>query len=248
MDTVGYQVRESRRARRIRLEMTPAGLVVVVPCGTSAAAVAELVGRHREWIAGAARRVAERQAALGVGAGAAAAVPDRLELRAVGESWRLELRPERMPAGRCHLFAEGVRSPQPVLALAHAAAAPPPVTAVRALVREWLRRRAAAALPEWLRRTARETALPEPARIRLGFQRSRWGSCARDGGISLNVKLLFLPPELVSHIFVHELCHQLHMDHGAGFHRLLRRLDPAAARRRLELRRAAALVPAWCEV
>lgn len=54
---------------------------------------------------------------------------------------------------------------------------------------------------------------------------SRWGSCSRRGGISLNLRLVQIPPLLRDHILLHELCHLRHFDHGQAFHALLEQLD-----------------------
>ena len=57
-------------------------------------------------------------------------------------------------------------------------------------------------------------------------QRSRWGSCSRQRAISINQKLLFLPPALVRYVFIHELCHMVHFDHSPAFWRLVTQREP----------------------
>ena len=56
--------------------------------------------------------------------------------------------------------------------------------------------------------------------------RSRWGSCAADGSITLNSCLLRAGWPAVDYVVVHELCHLTHFDHGAGFKALLARVLP----------------------
>jgi predicted metal-dependent hydrolase len=56
-------------------------------------------------------------------------------------------------------------------------------------------------------------------------QKSRWGSCSETGGISLNWRLVLIPPKLQDHIILHELVHIRHFDHSRAFHTCLRRLD-----------------------
>src|SRR5712692_1170105 len=48
-------------------------------------------------------------------------------------------------------------------------------------------------------------------------QKTRWASCSRHGSISINTKLLFLPPDLVDYVLIHELCHLAEMNHSLKF-------------------------------
>jgi predicted metal-dependent hydrolase len=66
-------------------------------------------------------------------------------------------------------------------------------------------------------------------------QRSRWGSCSETGGLSLNWRLVLLPPPIQRHIILHELAHLTHFDHSPAFHNLLQRYDPASQRHALDL-------------
>ena len=51
--------------------------------------------------------------------------------------------------------------------------------------------------------------------------RSNWGSCSFKGNINLNMHLVNLPDELRDFVIIHELCHLVHRNHGAQFHRLV---------------------------
>ena len=56
-------------------------------------------------------------------------------------------------------------------------------------------------------------------RITVRNQRSRWGSCSRQGTISLNWRLVQTPPFVRDYIILHELMHLRHMNHSARFWR-----------------------------
>lgn len=60
-------------------------------------------------------------------------------------------------------------------------------------------------------------------------QKSRWGSCSETGGISLNWRLILVPPKLQDHVLLHELAHIRHFDHSKDFHKTLAMLDPQAS-------------------
>lgn len=56
---------------------------------------------------------------------------------------------------------------------------------------------------------------------------SRWGSYSRkSGSISLSVKLLFAPPEILDYVIVHELCHAKVQSHGRKFWSLVSSILP----------------------
>ena len=78
-------------------------------------------------------------------------------------------------------------------------------------------------------------------------QRTLWGSYSSSGTLSLNYKLLFLPPELVDYVVLHELAHTRHMDHSRAFWRLLDKMIPGARDLDDQVNDAATLVPRWLE-
>lgn len=61
--------------------------------------------------------------------------------------------------------------------------------------------------------------------VTIRDQKCRWGSCSETGGISLNWRLILLPPKLQDHVILHELAHLRHFDHSHAFHAYLKSLD-----------------------
>ena len=57
-------------------------------------------------------------------------------------------------------------------------------------------------------------------------QTTRWGSCSAAGTLSLNWRLVLLPPLLHDHVILHELSHRRHMDHSDRFWDQLAAWDP----------------------
>ena len=58
-------------------------------------------------------------------------------------------------------------------------------------------------------------------RVSIRNQRTRWGSCGRDGHISLNWRLVLMPPGVRDYVLVHELMHLRRLDHSRAYWRLV---------------------------
>jgi predicted metal-dependent hydrolase len=54
-------------------------------------------------------------------------------------------------------------------------------------------------------------------RVFIRNQRTRWGSCSHKDNISLNVKLIGLPDELIDYVILHELVHTRFKNHSKQF-------------------------------
>lgn len=116
----------------------------------------------------------------------------------------------------------------------------------RAALRGWLADRARERLSSWVASLAQEHGFRFD-KVTVRHQKTRWGSCSPRGRISLNLKLLFLPDDLVRHVLVHELCHTVHLDHSSEFWSLVGRYEPDFKVKRSRLRDAWQHVPRWLE-
>jgi predicted metal-dependent hydrolase len=54
-------------------------------------------------------------------------------------------------------------------------------------------------------------------RVFIRNQRTRWGSCSHKDNISLNMKLIRLPDELIDYVILHELVHTRFKNHSKQF-------------------------------
>jgi len=77
--------------------------------------------------------------------------------------------------------------------------------------------------------------------IRIGAQKSRWGSCSPRGVLCFNYKLAALPPHLSDYVIVHEICHLREMNHSKKFWAQVAKTVPQYAAFRKELRNIVAV-------
>ena len=54
-------------------------------------------------------------------------------------------------------------------------------------------------------------------KVYIRNQKTRWGSCSHKNNISLNVKLVLLPKELIDYVMLHELVHTRIHNHSKKF-------------------------------
>jgi len=104
------------------------------------------------------------------------------------------------------------------------------------VLHKWLQLKGRKHLIPWLDSLSAKTALPYN-KISIRGQRTRWGSCSEHNNINLNYKLLFLEPELVDYIIIHELCHTKHLNHSQEFWQLVAKFHPNHRDLRKQLRK-----------
>lgn len=63
-------------------------------------------------------------------------------------------------------------------------------------------------------------------RIFIRLQKTRWGSCSRDGNLNFNCLLVLMPLEILDSVVVHELCHRRHMNHSRQFYEEVEKIFP----------------------
>lgn len=223
----GFDVRESGRARRLRIDVHPhGGVTVVVPRRTHPRVVREFVSEHWEWVEKTRAELGRRYPVPEL------SLPSRLVLPAIDQSW--QLRYLQASSARCNETAGQLR----------VAGNLPDEAGVRKILRRWLSRCARRHLVPWLGQLAQDTGLTY-RRTQIRCQRTLWGSCSSSGTISLNYCLLFLEPRVVRYLLLHELCHTRHMNHSKRFWALVARYEPSYKSLDQKLSASRAAVPAW---
>ena len=222
--TPNYKIRISQRAKRMQLKVSPLGAVeVVLPKNIHPKHVSNFVAEHQAWIEQTQQQMAERYPAEEL-------LPGRLAFAATNQQWQLA-------------YLEGKRARVAEIDDALKIYSQDDESAQKAL-QQWLNRRANEVLVPWLHNVSDELGLRfERAVIRA--QKTRWGSCSSSGTISINRALLFMPPETVRYLFVHELCHTKEMNHSARYWALVENHMPDYRQHEEVLNSGMKRIPRW---
>jgi predicted metal-dependent hydrolase len=193
-----------RRARRYILRVRPDGtLRVTVPRGGSRREAEQFVRKHQRWIRRERDRVRTEHAPREWTAGSEILLRGALA---------------RIAVDACNGSAI-VRYGDRQIAIEAGAELRP---AIEADLRELARRELVDRLHEL---AAAHDLVPGAVSIRN--QRSRWGSCARNGNIALNFRLVQMPPAVRDYVLLHELMHIRHQNHSRRFWKLVEAVCPA---------------------
>jgi hypothetical protein len=194
-------------ARRLVLRLNPEGTaaLVTVPRGVSRNRALDFVRRSTPWLE---TRLEQRGKNIALKPG------NVISLR--GEEHEIRHIPSR----------RGTVTIDPISKLIHVPGELPHVP--RRLL-DWLKATARAELTAVSRKHAGAMGVAF-RRIAIRDQRSRWGSCSAAGDLSYSWRLILTPTYVLDYVAAHEVAHLKHMDHGAGFWRLVLTHCPEASR------------------
>jgi predicted metal-dependent hydrolase len=233
-----YTVRVSSRAKCVRLSLSVEdGLEVVVPANYDRLKIPELVQQKLDWIDRNQRKLDDRSAFFL--SQAPHELPDRLKLRSLNEEWQIEYLQTSSKSG----ISIQEKKAQLQLVMSGNIA---DVESCKFFLKQWLMQKAEKHLFSWLRKVSVRTNLPYRTTAVRG-QKTLWGSCSGDRNISLNYKLLFLEPNVVEYVLLHELCHTVHMNHSGKFWQLVSKFEPNYKALDKSLNQAWKIVPAWLD-
>jgi predicted metal-dependent hydrolase len=226
----GFSVRESGRAKRLSIKVFPRGRVeVVVPKRTRPADVRDFVEAHRDWIRNARAKFAAEHPPEPF------ALPSSVKLPGIERTFCVRYQRDD--------GSESVRYRVSGNTLILAGATRDESKCVAALKR-WL---TALAKKEYLPRLRALSALTTNAfrKMHVRGQKTCWGSHSSTGTISLNYCLLFLDPQHLRYVMIHELCHARHMNHSQRFWRLVGSFEPNFRRLDKDLNSCWKRIPTW---
>jgi len=193
-------LRRSSRARslRLRLDARRGGFVLSAPARASLAALREFLAQHRGWMEGQ----------------AAGHVPVILR----GEGEVIPFHGRELQVWRTGHLRGVVEIADGKLLV------PGEAASCARRVFDFLRQQARRDIVPLVHEKAK-AAGASFRRISFRDQRSRWGSCSADGGLSFSFRLVMTPPEVMDYVVAHEVAHLLHHHHGPDFWEACARLS-----------------------
>jgi hypothetical protein len=226
----GFSVRENSRARRLSIKVFPRGRVeVVVPPRTKPAVVQAFVREHHDWINEARASFAKLHPPEPF------LLPDVVDLPAIDQRFRIRYelqKPAKTVRYRRHkneVILSG-RTGDDKLCVA--------------ALKRWLASVAKTEFSTRLKALSAVTGNPYKT-MHIRGQRTCWGSHSTSGTISINYCLLFLEPEAVRYLMIHELCHARHMNHSRRYWLFVSKFEPDYRRLDRALTDSWNLVPVW---
>ena len=218
-----YTIRRSaRRKKTVAVMVEPTGSVLVVaPVRISIDRLDAIVTRKAQWIIGRRQQSEDHGPPL-----SPREFVSGESVLYLGRHYRLKVHADE--TGEAKLRGGWLHVPAP-------AGSRQTADVVRETLVAWLRRRAAARLPERVAAWQPKAGVPLP-RVIVANQRRLWGSCDQRGTIRLNWRLIQAPMRLVDYVVVHELVHLRHRGHGRDYWHAVARVMPDYERRRADLR------------
>lgn len=224
---IDYKIRTSARSRHVRLSVSHhSGVVVVVPRGFDVSRIPEIISNKENWIKRSIEKVQFVPPPL--------EIPSQIHLQSIGRIFNVVV--ENSVNGRNDLIEQN----NVVKLCIRPGRKRVPFT----LLRKWFNQKSNSILLPWLERLSKQHGF-DYKRGAVRSQRTRWGSCSAKKNINLNRALLFLRPELVEYLMVHELCHTVEMNHSKRFWELVENHCREYRVLDKELRNARKHVEAW---
>ncbi|OBQ57564.1 M48 family metallopeptidase [Halodesulfovibrio spirochaetisodalis] len=236
--SIQYTLTRSKRAKHVRLKVSRTkGLEVVVPVTFKKAWLSPILEKRSEWIRKTAKRLELPDTVENL-----SVIPSTISLPVLGCEYAVKYVPIEEISRLIVEAQKIIRTSTGALSVEYKGTIFLPEEQEQEvcieLLRLWLIRCGKETLPELLEDASEKVNIPF-TKVQVRLQKGRWGSCSSRGTISLNARLLLLPPHLLNYILLHELAHVRHPNHSSAYWNYLQSLDPQA------LEYDAAMQDAW---
>ena len=229
--TIEYEVhRSSRRKKSLQIRVERGIVQVAVPSLAKPSAIRRAVRDRAAWII---NKLAQ-------------APPEGLQKRFVngeslpylGEEVRIAVRLSDVSSPEVHLDNGRFRVTVPPNLRGNKR-----YEAMRRAFIEWYAERAVEQVEECVDRWWPKLGRGEKSQVLIRNQRRRWGSCASDGTIRINWRIIMLEPTVMEYIVVHELAHLSVRNHSPDFKKLMASVLPDFRDREKRLGQTEGILP-----
>jgi predicted metal-dependent hydrolase len=200
---VSYSVKRSARARRVRLEMKRGtALTVILPRTYSLEHVTDIVKSKQRWILNTMTRFENHPlfSEKNIVSGDVIAYLGK-QLRVVAKKGK-ETIPVYLERNRLVVNSASGNGE------------------LRSMLQTWYKTQATNLIQEKADKWSAKLGVTHN-RITIRGQKSRWGSCSRNGNLSYNWKLVMAPETVIDYVVIHELAHLKQMNHSKKFWQLV---------------------------
>lgn len=223
--SISYTLKRSSRARYLRLEIRPVGLVVIIPRKVSQHQADTFIRSKESWILAKLARYQNQP------------VPPPEKSLESGDllpylGRQLTLKVHHEPHKSALVLVEGNNL---LVNLNHATGN------IESIVADWYHFQARILVTEKCAAVSKLMGISSHT-ITIRGQRTRWGSCSRKGTLSFNWKLLKTPEQVIDYVIIHELAHIKEMNHSRKFWNLVAKFCPEYKTYRKWLREQDALL------
>ena len=229
--TIEYEVQRSQRRRKtVQITMYGGRVLVAAPTDTPGSKLQTIVQKRAPWIL--------RQSPVPSSQAPRKRFVSGETLPYLGRNVRLIVESADGPSPQVRFDHWSFRIAVPVL-LDEADR----YDGIRKVVAQWYRRRSELRLSQAVEMWRKRIGLSETPEVLIRDQRKRWGSCAPDGTLRFNWRVVMLAPALSEYVVVHELAHLRVSSHSTQYWELVSSLLPDAQQRRQRLREVGKLLP-----
>jgi predicted metal-dependent hydrolase len=216
-----YDVKVSKRSRRLRITVTTAGVSVTLPEGIRVAEAEKFLRANGQWVLAQLERSKKHtpRSALPQDVILFHGVPAKIQ--------RVEEAGRKLRAKIEHVNGK---------LIVHVPAGSPKPS--YEIVEDYLRGAARQEIEAAVTLHAAQMRV-HPKSVSIRDQRTRWGSCSTRGTLSFNWRLIMAPPAVMEYVVIHELAHLFEPNHSRDFWAVVQKFAPAFKQSRLWLRKNA---------
>ncbi len=205
---IAYDIRESFRAKKKSIKLSPGKVEVIVPMNTENAIITEFVNKNKKWIFTKRFEIENSVKAL------ISSKPSRFRTGAkIPYRGRMvKLFVTYGDYENIDIFYKNgfyIKAPQETSE-----------DEISIIIEEWMKERIKKDCISFANKYGRKLDLKYRG-VRIKDQKHLWGSLSKDKTININRHLVFAPKKVLEYVVAHEVCHLRYRNHSSKFWNLL---------------------------